>query len=134
MAFIQPGDRESEQGFNQQGEQSRPARVLGRRGRRGRKWFSYDLPVQSAHSMALVATYYSDERRKRTFHILVDGERVAEQVVEQDGPPRFFDVEYALPAALVRDKKSVTVRFEGADEDGTAAIYSLRMIRADAER
>ena len=134
VAFVQPGDRESEQGFNQQGEQSRPARVLGRRGRRGRKWFSYDLPVESAHAMALVATYYTDERRKRTFQILVDDERVGEQVVEQEGLPRFLDVEYVVPPALVHDKKRVTVRFEAADENGTAAIYSLRMIRADAER
>jgi hypothetical protein len=84
--------------------------------------------------MALVVTYYSDEWRKRTFEILVDGERVGEQVVEKGGPPRFFDVEYAVPEALVRGKKSVTVRFQSTKGSEIAAVFGVRMIRADAER
>jgi len=134
VGFVQPGDRQSEREFNQQGEQTWPDRVLGRPCRRGRKWFSFDLPVDPTHPMALVATYYSDEWRKRTFEILVDGERVGEQVVEQGGPPRFFDVEYAVPGALVRDKKSVTVRFQSSNGNEIAGVFGIRMIRADAER
>jgi DUF1680 family protein len=134
VGFVQPGDRQSEREFNQQGEQTRPDRVLGRPCRRGRRWFSFDLPVDPARPVALVVTYYSDEWRKRTFEILVDGERVGEQVVEKGGPPRFFDVEYAVPGALVRDKKSVTVRFQSTDGSEIAAVFGIRTIRADAER
>ncbi len=134
VAFVQPGDRQSEREFNQQGEQTRPGRVLGRPCRQGRKWFSFDLPVDPAHLMALVVTYYSDEWRKRTFEILVDGQRVGEQVVEKGGPPRFFDVEYEVPESLVRGKKSVTVRFQATEGNEIAAVFGIRMIRADAAR
>jgi len=134
VGFVQPGERQSEEGFNQQGEQTRPDRVLGRPCRRGRKWFSFDLPVDPAHPMALVVTYYSDEWQKRSFEVLVDGERVGEQVVEKSSPPRFFDVEYAVPGALIRDKKSVTVRFQATDGNEIAAVFGIRMICADAER
>lgn len=134
VGFVQPGDRQSEREFNQQGEQTRPDRVMGRPCRRGRKWFSFDLPVDPARPMALVVTYYSDEWRKRTFEILVGGERVGEQVVERGGLPRFFDVEYAVPEALVRDKKSVTVRFQSTNGNEIAGVFGIRMIRADAER
>jgi hypothetical protein len=48
--------------------------------------------------------------------------------------PRFFDVEYALPEAVVRGKTAVTARFEAAEGSETAAVYGLRMIRANAER
>ena len=85
--------------------------------------------------MAFVVTYYSDEWRKRTFEILVDGQRVGEQTVEKDGiAPRFFDVEYAIPAELVKDKQKVTVRFQATNGNEIAAVFGIRMIRADAAR
>ena len=84
--------------------------------------------------MALVVTYHSDEWRKRTFDVLVDGQRVGEQTVEKGGPVRFFDMEYAVPAELVKDKQKVTVRFQATNGNEIAAVFGIRMIRADAER
>ena len=82
-----------------------------------------------------MVTYYSDEWRKRTFEILVDGQRVGEQTVEKDGTaPHFFDFEYAIPSELVKDKQKVTVRFQATNGNEIAAVFGVRMIRADAER
>jgi uncharacterized protein len=131
VGFVQPGTREHEASFHQQGEQTWPDRIMGRPGRRARNWFSFDLPVDPAHRMSLVVTYTSDEWRKRTFEILVDGESVGEQVVEKGGPPRFFDVEYPVPGSLTRDKKSVTVRFQATNGNEVAAVFGVRTIRAD---
>jgi len=134
VAFVQPGEMQPERDFNYQGEDSTPDRVMGRPGRRGTKWFSFDVPVEAAHPMALVVTYHSDEWRKRTFEILVEGQRVGEQTIERGGPVRFFDVEYAVPAELVKDKQKVTVRFQATDGNEIGAVFGIRMIRADAER
>jgi DUF1680 family protein len=134
VAFVQPGEMQPERDFNYQGEDSSPDRVAGRPARRGRNWFSFDLPVEPARPMALVVTYYSDEWRKRTFDILVDGRRVGEQTIERGGPVRFFDVEYPVPAELVKDKQKVTVRFQATNGNEIAAVFGIRMIRADAER
>lgn len=135
VAFAQPGEMQPERDFNQQGEDSEPDRIMGRAARRGSKWFSFDLPVESGHPMGLVVTYYSDEWRKRTFEILVDGHRVAEQTVEKDGSaPHFFDAHYALPEDLVKDKQKVTIRFQATNGNEIAAVFGLRMIRADAKR
>jgi uncharacterized protein len=134
VGFVQPGDRESERKFNQKGERSRPDRVLGRPSRRGTSWFSYDLPVDSAHPVVVVVTYYTDEWQKRTFDVLVDGERIGEQVVEKGGPPRFFDVEYVVPETVARDKKSVTVRFQAAGRSEIAAVFGVRTIRGDSNQ
>jgi len=131
VAFAQPGEMQPERDFNQQGEDSEPDRVLGRPGRRGRNWFSFDLPVDARQPMALVVTYCNDEWSKRTFDILVDGQRIAEQVVEKDGTaPHFFDQEYALPAGLVKDKQKITVRFQATQHNEIAAVFGLRTIRA----
>jgi hypothetical protein len=59
---------------------------------------------------------------------------VGEQAIPQSSVSTFFDVEYALPADLVRDRQKVTVRFQAASESEIAAVFGLRMIRKDAER
>jgi hypothetical protein len=81
-----------------------------------------------------VTTYYQAEWRTRTFDILVDGQKVGEQTIERGAVPRLFDVEYAIPAALVKDKKTVTVRFEATGDNEIASVYGIRVIRADAQR
>jgi hypothetical protein len=130
VAYAQPGEMQPERDFNQQGEETSPERTMGRAGRRGKKWFSFDLPVDPSQPAALVVTYWSDEWRKRTFEILVDGQRLAEQTVEKGGEPRFFDVRYALPAELVAGKQKVTVRFQATGGNEIAAVYGLRSIRS----
>lgn len=133
VGFVQPGEMQPERDFNQQGEDSAPLRHAGRPGRRGAKWFSFDLPVDAAHAMTLVATYHTEERQKRTFEILVDNRRVGEQTIERYRPGSssgaFFDVEYAIPADFVRGKQKITVRFQATNGNETAAVFGVRMIR-----
>ncbi|HSQ24952.1 MAG TPA: beta-L-arabinofuranosidase domain-containing protein, partial [Pyrinomonadaceae bacterium] len=86
ISFVQPGDAQKEKEFNQQGEESTLDRSTGRPGRRGKKWFSFELPIESNHLLAVVSTYFSEERGKRTFEILVDGQRVGEQTIERSPP------------------------------------------------
>lgn len=134
VAYAQPGEMQSERDFNQQGEDSEPERIMGRAARRGRKWFSFDLPVDGKHPLAVVVTYYSDEWRKRSFDILIDGRKIGEQVVEKAGAPRFFDVPYAIPADAVKEKQKVTVRFEATGGNEIAAVFGIRVIRTDGGR
>src|SRR5262245_2686861 len=135
VSFAQPGEMQPERDFNQQGEDTSPVRVAGRPGRNGKKWFSFDLPVDAAHPMTLIVTYHGEERATRTFEILVDGARVGEQKIERHRPGSsskgFFDVEYAIPADIVKGKQKVTVRFQATGGNETAAVFGIRMVRAD---
>ena len=134
VAYVQPGEMQPERNFHQQGEDTTPDRVLGRAGRRGKKWFSFDLPVDPMHAMALVVTYSTQEFRERTFDILVDDTRIGRQAIERSGPgsasAEFFDVSYAVPTRLVTGKSKVTVRFEATGGNEIAAVFGIRMIRA----
>jgi hypothetical protein len=134
VGFVQPGEMQAERDANMQGEGTSPERLMGQPGRRGTKWFSFDLPVDPAHPMALMITYNHDEWQERAFEILVDGRRIAEQVIERRGPLRFFNKEYPVPAELVKGREKVTVRFQAAQDKEIGAVYGLRMIRADAGR
>jgi hypothetical protein len=133
VAMVQPGDQASEAQFGYQGgDGAQVQRMLSRSGRRGSSWFSYDLPVDAARPLALIATYYSDDRRgiPADFEIQVDGQRVAEVKLERSDPPRFFDVTYPIPAELLRDKQKVTVRFQARAGSQVATIFGLRVVRA----
>lgn len=135
VGFVQPGEMQPERDFNQQGEETTPTRAGGRAGRSARKWFSFDLPVDAAHPLKLIATYHGEERANRSLEILVDGVRVGEQKIERHRPgsptKSFFDVEYPIPAELVKGKQKVTVRFQATGGNETAGIFGVRMIRAD---
>ena len=137
IALVQPGEMQPETDFNYQGEGAAVVRVMERAARRGGKWFSFDLPVDSAHPMVLIVTYSNDERQPRTFEIQVDGRRIGQQTVPRRTPeqdPRFLDVEYSVPASAILGRKKISVRFQAADGSEIGTVCGLRLIRADAER
>jgi DUF1680 family protein len=137
VAYLEPGETIFDRPFNlQAADDSVPARLDGRPGRRGDSWFSYDVPVEPDRPMAMILTFHSDDRRGSpgTFDILVDGSRVVTQHVGREEPPRFYDVELAIPAELTRGKDTVTVRFEARPDDRIATIFGLRVIRVDSPR
>jgi len=135
IAFLPAGDSEKEKSFNLKSEESAPDREVGRVGRRARKWFSYELPVDPAQPLTLVVTFNPQERARRTFEILVDGQRIGEGMIERFPPgsptARFYDLEYKIPAELVKDKQKVTVRFQSTGGNETATVYGVRIVRAD---
>jgi len=134
VGFAQPGEMQAERDANMQGEDTEPLRLQGRAGRRGAKWFSFDLPVDPTHPLALVVTYNHDEWQERKFEVLVDGVRVGEQTIERRGPMRFFDVEYPVPADLLKAKQKITVKFQAAPGSEIGAVFGIRTIRSDASR
>lgn len=135
LAYAQPGEMQPERDFNYLGpEDTRVTQVMGRPGRRGGSWFSFDLPVDTESPLALVVTYYSGERSPRTsFDILVDGDVIARQDVSRSYPQRFFDVEYAIEANIIKGKDKVTVRFQAAEGSSVAGVFGIRLIRKEKE-
>jgi hypothetical protein len=135
IVFVQPGASEPEQPFHPKSEESSPDTVRGRLGRRSKKWFSYDLPVDASKPMKLVVTVTTEERAKRSFEILADGQRIGEGTIERypPGSPtgRFYDLDYRLPAELVKDKKRITVRFQSTGGSETGTVFGIRIIRVD---
>ena len=132
VSFAQPGEMQPERDFNMQGEETSADRVMGRPCRRGRKWFSFELPSVSGEALALVVTLYNDEWRRRTFDVLVEGQPVGSQTIEKGGAPRFFDATYPVPAALLQGKSRITVRFQATQSNEIAGVFGIRLVRAAA--
>jgi len=133
VAFIAPGDPQHEPQFNYQSDPAdrQPVRANGRQSRGGPGWFSFDLPVDSTVPMTLVVTYQHLQEPPTPpsdFQILVDGTAIArfDSNANVDG---FYDVEYPLPAALVRGKQKVTVKFQAATNGRITQIFGVRMVK-----
>lgn len=134
VAFVPAGDTEREKAFNPRGEGSSGIEADGRPGRRATKWLSCDIPLQTAERVALVLTYNSDTRRPRQFEVLVNGQRVGVQEMPKSSVSRFFDVEYAVPAGLVRGQEKVTVRLQALGDSEVAPVFGVRVLRAATGR
>ena len=109
-ASCSPGQMQAERDANQQGEGSAVVRPENHFGRNGTKWFSFDLPVDTAHPLSLVVTYSNDNTAGSACDVLVDGkklggDRTRRASVSPEQELQFTDVEYAIPADLVVDKE-----------------------------
>ena len=137
VGFAQPGQMQAERDANYQGENASVVQANGRYGRRGTNWFSLDVAVDPARPMTLIVTYAGDERANRTFNVLVDGTKLASQIVERRSPEKnigFYDVEYNLAPESLKGKQKITVRFQATGGNEIAAVYGIRVVRANAER
>ena len=128
IASVTIGDRESEKSFNQQGVETSVIRTDGRSGRRAIRWFSYDVPVNGQTMVTLVATYNSDQRRPRSFDVLIDGQKVASESQPQSSVSKFYEKEYVVPAELMRHKEKLTVRFEATNGLEVTPVFGVRLI------
>ena len=128
IVSVAIGDREAEKKFSQQGVETSVIRTEGRAGRRAIQWFSYDLPVESPSAVALVATYNSDQRRARSFDVLINGTKVGSESQPQTSVSKFYDKEYAIPAELIRDRR-ITVRFEATNGLEVTPVFGVRLVK-----
>ncbi len=138
VAWIQPGETVFEREFGYQGSEGvTAARLEGRPGRRGRGWFSLDVPLAGATgTVSLILTYFSDDRRAMParFDVTVDGARLSTQEVTRGGPRRFYDVEIPVPPEMTRGKDRVTLRFQSHEGSQIATVFGVRVVRTDAPR
>ena len=127
---VTPAEPESERAHNYQGENATEGYFEGRRLRAARNgWFSYQLRVNPEKPSTLVCTYRGSEGRSpRSFDILVDGEKVATQTLENH-PTEFLDFEYALPENLTRGKERITVKFQSRPDSTAGAVFDIRIVQ-----
>jgi hypothetical protein len=133
VGFVQPGEMQPERDYNYQSEPAdrQVVRTNGRANRGGTGWFSFDLPVDAATEMALVVTYLNPTGQQPAggnFEIQVDGTSIA-KFAPNTTATGFYDAQYIVPAALVRGKTKITVRFQAATPGRIAPVFGVRMIR-----
>lgn len=130
LDVVQPGEMQPERDHNMQGERTSAGKHLGRGWRHAVDgWFSLDMKIAPDSPIVLQATYWGDEIGNRNFDILVDGQKIATQKLHRDCGPKFFTVDYTLPAELTNGKNQVTVRFQSESGNFAGGLFGLRTLR-----
>ena len=81
--------------------------------------------------VVLQATYWGDETGNRDFDILVDENKIASQKLHRDRGPKFFTVDYPIPADLTKSKEKITVRFQAQQGNFAGGLFGLRVLRQE---
>jgi DUF1680 family protein len=125
------GEMQPERDHHVQGENTGAGDFGGRKWRHALDggWFSFEMRVPPDQPADLVLTYWGSDSGGRDFDILVDGVRIATQVLNNNRPGRFFDVLHALPDELTHGKEKVTVRLQGHSHRIAGGLFGARVVR-----
>lgn len=92
-------------------------------------WFSYELKADPKASLQLRCLYWGSDKGPREMDILVDGNLIASQVIDENKPGEFFEVAYPIPAQLSRGKNVLTVKFQAKKNQMAPRVYNVRILR-----
>ncbi|MCG3123282.1 MAG: hypothetical protein GIKADHBN_01693 [Phycisphaerales bacterium] len=132
--FVQPGNMQSERDHGFEGERTNTGEFRGVQWRdayRG-NWFSFRLKLPAQGPATLICTYWGSDTGDREFDILVDGRKLATQVLDNNRPGEFFDQAYDIPAEMTTGKQFVTVRFQAHPQKTAGGVFGVRIVRPES--
>jgi hypothetical protein len=91
--------------------------------------FSYQMKVGTGKKNILRIKYWGGDAGNRIFDIFVDDRAIARQVLENNQPGKFFDVDYVLGPEMTQGKKTVEVRLQALPEKAAGGAYGLRILK-----
>jgi hypothetical protein len=124
-------DRGAERQHGQQGEKTETGVFNDRRWRHATEggWFSYTLQVLPDQPQELLVTYWGSDAGGREFDILIDGQKLATQKLENNKPGQFYHQTYPLPKELTSDKTRVTVKFQAHPGRTAGGVFGCAILK-----
>ncbi|GAB3529605.1 glycoside hydrolase family 127 protein [Pontibacter brevis] len=127
--LVAPGEQQPESDHNYRGEKTEAGVHRDRHWRHASGWFSYDLKDRNKEARKLRVTYYGQDK-DRQFDILVNGKLLKSVILDGAQGDTFYEVDYALPAELVKASNGVlTVKFAAHKGSVAGGIYGVRLLR-----
>jgi len=126
------GEMQPERDHNLKSERNDVRDVNGRNFRTAMAggWFEFDVKVDPSAANTLVLTYWGNDRLKPDFTLMIDGVELAGETLGGRPANKFFDVEYAIPAARTQGKSKVTVRVQPREGKSGPSVAGARLVRA----
>ena len=128
---IAPGEQQPEADHLMKSEKSTKGNSHGRSWRDARDggYFSYVLSTEGKSGLTLRTTYWGNENGNREFDILIDGKTLAtENLTGKWKKQTFIDVEYPIPADMLKGKKEVTLTFRPKPGNTAGGVFYIRLI------
>ena len=126
---VQIGSSESETKHGLKQESSNSGNHAGRNWRDAQPtgWYSWEFKVSPDKPQSLRCDWWGLDRDRKV-DILVDGVRVAQQVLDGSKGLKFFSVEYPIPPELTKGKDKVTVRFESSAGTIVGGVFGVSIL------
>ena len=129
--LVQIGNDESERAHDLQGD-STTGPFKNRVFRHGRD-FNWKLKVRPEAATDLVVTYWGSDVR-REFNVLIDGQALVVQKLENNHPGEFFELRYRIPLeatkgrtdALGQKVHSIRAGFTTRNQDVAGGVFGIR--------
>ncbi|MBV9992426.1 MAG: glycoside hydrolase family 127 protein [Alphaproteobacteria bacterium] len=100
----------------------------GRKGRDARSGGFFELDMKPGRGNLALNAIYSGDDKRRLFHILVEGERIATQALEAESRGGFIERNYPIPPSLVNGKSRLRIRVEPEPGHSAGPIFGLRLL------
>ena len=130
--FVTPGEQQPEVDHAMQDNQSRSGTANDKLYREASNagYFSYNLSTNRESNLSLIARYWGAEWGNRKFDIYLDDEKlISEDNTGKWNQSKFFDVEYAIPDAMLKDKNHVRIKFQSLQHNTAGGLYYVRLVR-----
>lgn len=133
--YFQPGEMQPERDHKFKGENSANGEAFGRKWRDARDggFIEFEMKTDPARPCVLVLTYWGGDAGNRNFDILIDGEKIATQRLENNVPGKFFEAKHEIPAADSGspDRKSVKIRLQAHRGAMAGGLFGARVIKGE---
>ncbi|HEY9262543.1 glycoside hydrolase family 127 protein [Chitinophaga sp.] len=130
--FVAPGEQQPEADHHIQSDQSRTGSSSNEFWREAAQggYFSYTMATNKATNIELMVRYQGAEQGNRKFDIYIDGEKL----VSEDNTARwkqtgFFNITYAVPDSMIKDKDHINIKFQSLQQNRTSAVYYIRLLK-----
>lgn len=130
--FVATGEQQPETDHLMQQEYSTSGNLNNefyREANRG-GFFSYEMKTNYETDLSLVVRYWGAEWGGRKFDIFIDDEKlISEDNTGRWNQSRFFEIEYDIPNAMVKDKSKVRIKFQALPESTAGGVYYIWLAR-----
>jgi len=92
-------------------------------------FFQYNLNTNGQNNLSLWVRYWGNDSGNRNFSIFIDENYfVSENIGNRWNEPSFYSIEYPIPENMIKNKKSINVKFQSIENNTAGGIYGLRII------
>ncbi len=95
-------------------------------------WMEFDMKVDGAQPNELIMTYWGNDRNRPDFAILVDGQEIATDTLQNRPQNRYYDVTYALPEEMTKGKATIRIRIQPRPTKVGPTVAGARTVRRKA--
>jgi DUF1680 family protein len=95
-------------------------------------YFQYEMKTDGKENLTLMVRYWGKELADRSVNIYIDSQLLTSDLISGKWDKNeFVDVEYEIPADMLKSKEYITVKFTGKERQTSPRIFNIRLLNKD---